>query len=85
MLMAKLEAMYPTGSGELVMKTAVSFFELMRSGLSSGEACREGVERIVKKMPDHRKCITVHFQFHQWRMQNPMQNRGFFGNHPIVA
>jgi N4-(beta-N-acetylglucosaminyl)-L-asparaginase len=46
-----------TGSGELVMKTLGSFLvvELMRSGLSPEEACREAVERIVKKIPDHQK------------------------------
>lgn len=46
-----------TGSGELVMKTLGSFLvvELIRSGLSPDEACREAVERIVKKIPDHQK------------------------------
>ncbi len=44
-----------TGSGELVMKTLGSFLvvELMRSGLTPDEACREAVDRIAKKIPDH--------------------------------
>ena len=46
-----------TGSGELVMKTLGSFLvvELMRGGYTPDEACREAVERIVKKIPDHQK------------------------------
>ena len=44
-----------TGSGELVMKTLGSFLvvELMRSGLTPDEACREAVDRIARKIPDH--------------------------------
>ena len=46
-----------TGSGELVLKTLGSFLvvELMRNGYSPADACREAVERIVKKIPDHKK------------------------------
>jgi N4-(beta-N-acetylglucosaminyl)-L-asparaginase len=46
-----------TGSGELVLKTLGSFLvvELMRNGLSPAEACKEAVERIVAKIPDHNK------------------------------
>ncbi|PID82004.1 glycosylasparaginase [bacterium DOLZORAL124_64_63] len=42
-----------TGVGEEVMKTLGSFLivELMRQGLTPDEACREGVERIVRKNP----------------------------------
>lgn len=42
-----------TGVGEEVMKTVGSFLivELMRQGRSPQEACREGVERIVRKNP----------------------------------
>jgi len=44
-----------TGSGELVMKTLGSFLvvELMRNGKTPDEACREAVERIAGKIPDH--------------------------------
>ena len=46
-----------TGVGEEVMKTVGSFLivELMRQGLSPDEACREGVERIVRKNPRWRE------------------------------
>ncbi len=46
-----------TGSGELVMKTLGSFLvvELMRNGFSPSEACRQAVERIAGKIPDHQK------------------------------
>jgi isoaspartyl peptidase/L-asparaginase-like protein (Ntn-hydrolase superfamily) len=45
-----------TGMGELVMKTVGSFLvvELMRNGRSPQEAAKEAVERIVKKVPDHK-------------------------------
>ncbi len=44
-----------TGSGELVMKTLGTFLvvELMRSGKSPSQACKEAVERIAKKIPDY--------------------------------
>lgn len=44
-----------TGTGELVMKTLGSFLvvELMKSGLSPRQACREAVLRIVKKIPEY--------------------------------
>ncbi|MEE4176301.1 MAG: N(4)-(beta-N-acetylglucosaminyl)-L-asparaginase [Bacteroides sp.] len=43
-----------TGQGELVMKTLGSFLivELMRNGFSPQEACKEAIQRIVKKIPD---------------------------------
>lgn len=43
-----------TGVGEEVMKTVGSFLivELMRQGMSPGAACREAVQRIVRKNPD---------------------------------
>lgn len=45
-----------TGVGEEVMKTVGSFLivELMRQGLTPGEACREGVRRIAAKNPKWR-------------------------------
>jgi isoaspartyl peptidase/L-asparaginase-like protein (Ntn-hydrolase superfamily) len=45
-----------TGTGELVMKTLGSFLvvELMRNGLSPGEACKEAINRIVQKIPGYR-------------------------------
>lgn len=46
-----------TGSGELVMKTLGSFLvvELMRSGMSPDEACKEAVKRIAAKIENHRE------------------------------
>ena len=45
-----------TGVGEEVMKTVGSFLivELMRQGLSPTEACKEGVQRIIRKNPNWR-------------------------------
>ncbi len=42
-----------TGVGELVMKTLGSFLvvELMRTGISTEEACRTALDRIAKKVP----------------------------------
>ncbi|MGO1242680.1 N(4)-(beta-N-acetylglucosaminyl)-L-asparaginase [Sphingobacterium sp. JB170] len=52
-----------TGVGEEVIRTVGSFLvvELMRQGYSPREACREAVERIVKKKPDIAKDIQVGF------------------------
>ncbi len=52
-----------TGVGEEVIRTVGSFLvvELMRQGYSPQEACREAVERIVKKKPDTAKQIQVGF------------------------
>lgn len=52
-----------TGVGEEVMRTVGSFLvvELMRQGYSPRDACREAVERIVKKKPDIAKDIQVGF------------------------
>ncbi len=46
-----------TGTGELVMKTLGSFLvvELMKNGFSPGDACREAVIRITKKIPGYHK------------------------------
>lgn len=46
-----------TGLGELVLKTLGSFLivELMRQGLSPEEACKQAIERIIKKYPEHQK------------------------------
>lgn len=45
-----------TGMGELVLKTLGSFLmvELMRNGYSPQEACKEGIRRIVEKIPDYK-------------------------------
>ena len=45
-----------TGMGELVLKTLGAFLmvELMRSGYSPQEACEEGIQRIVKKIPNYK-------------------------------
>ncbi|WP_257668300.1 N(4)-(beta-N-acetylglucosaminyl)-L-asparaginase [Parapedobacter tibetensis] len=52
-----------TGVGEEVIRTVGSFLvvELMRQGLSPQDACREAVERIIKKKPDTAKEIQVGF------------------------
>lgn len=44
-----------TGLGEAVMKSCGSFLivELMRQGMTPNEACKEAVERIVRKQPNH--------------------------------
>ncbi len=45
-----------TGMGELVLKTLGSFLlvELMRNGMSPQEACEEGINRIIQKIPDYK-------------------------------
>jgi N4-(beta-N-acetylglucosaminyl)-L-asparaginase len=52
-----------TGVGEEVIRSVGSFLvvELMRQGLSPDDACKEAVERIVKKKPDFSKEIQVGF------------------------
>ncbi|HWK99552.1 MAG TPA: N(4)-(beta-N-acetylglucosaminyl)-L-asparaginase [Parapedobacter sp.] len=52
-----------TGVGEEVIRTVGSFLvvELMRQGLSPRDACREAVERIIKKKPETAKRIQVGF------------------------
>lgn len=52
-----------TGVGEEVIRTVGSFLvvELMRQGYSPEAACKEAVERIVKKKPDIAKEIQVGF------------------------
>lgn len=52
-----------TGVGEEVIRTVGSFLvvELMRQGLSPQAACREAVERIIKKKPDTARQIQVGF------------------------
>lgn len=46
-----------TGLGELVLKTLGTFLvvELMRQGYPPQEACKEAIQRIVKKYPKHEK------------------------------
>lgn len=45
-----------TGTGELVMKTLGTFLvvELMRNGLSPADACKEAINRVIKKNPGYR-------------------------------
>lgn len=52
-----------TGVGEEVIRTVGSFLvvELMRQGYSPAAACREAVERIVRKKPQTAKDIQVGF------------------------
>ena len=52
-----------TGVGEEVIRTVGSFLvvELMRQGLSPRDACREAVQRIIKKKPEIAKEIQVGF------------------------
>ncbi|AMR33195.1 glycosylasparaginase [Mucilaginibacter sp. PAMC 26640] len=52
-----------TGVGEEVIRNVGSFLvvELMRQGRSPEEACREAVERIIRKKPETAKSIQVGF------------------------
>ncbi len=52
-----------TGVGEEVIRIAGSFLivELMRQGLSPQAACKEGVERIIKRNPAKAKDLQVGF------------------------
>ncbi len=52
-----------TGVGEEVIRTVGSFLvvELMRQGRSPEEACKEAVERIIRKKPEVAKTIQVGF------------------------
>jgi N4-(beta-N-acetylglucosaminyl)-L-asparaginase len=52
-----------TGVGEEVIRNVGSFLvvELMRQGLSPEEACKQAVQRIIKKKPDTAKNIQVGF------------------------
>jgi N4-(beta-N-acetylglucosaminyl)-L-asparaginase len=52
-----------TGVGEEVIRNVGSFLvvELMRQGLSPGDACKEAVKRIIKKKPLTAKDIQVGF------------------------
>jgi len=52
-----------TGVGEEVIRICGSHLvvELMRQGASPGDACREAVERIVKKQPQRSKELQVGF------------------------
>lgn len=52
-----------TGVGEEVIRTVGSFLvvELMRQGYSPEDACKEAVQRIVKKKPETAKEIQVGF------------------------
>lgn len=52
-----------TGVGEEVVRTVGSFLvvELMRQGYSPEEACKETVQRIIKKKPEASKTLQVGF------------------------
>jgi len=52
-----------TGVGEEVIRTVGSFLvvELMRQGFSPEEACKQAIERIIKKKPEKAKEIQVGF------------------------
>jgi N4-(beta-N-acetylglucosaminyl)-L-asparaginase len=52
-----------TGVGEEVIRNVGSFLvvELMRHGMSPEDACKEAVNRIIKKKPDTAKQIQVGF------------------------
>jgi len=52
-----------TGVGEEVIRNVGSFLvvELMRQGMSPEDACKEAVNRIIKKKPDTAKNIQVGF------------------------
>jgi N4-(beta-N-acetylglucosaminyl)-L-asparaginase len=52
-----------TGVGEEVIRNVGSFLviELMRHGMSPEDACKEAVNRIIKKKPDTAKSIQVGF------------------------
>jgi N4-(beta-N-acetylglucosaminyl)-L-asparaginase len=52
-----------SGVGEEMIRNAASFLvvELMRRGHSPAEACREAIERVVRKRPDDSKHLQVCF------------------------
>ncbi len=57
-----------TGTGELVMKTLGAFLivELMRNGMSPGEACRAAISRITEKIPGYRKHQIGYIALNKW-------------------
>lgn len=63
-----------TGVGEEVIRICGSHLvvELMRKGASPSEACREAVERIVRKQPERSKSLQVGFL--------ALNKRGEFGS-----
>ncbi|HZV22420.1 MAG TPA: N(4)-(beta-N-acetylglucosaminyl)-L-asparaginase [Luteimonas sp.] len=52
-----------SGVGEEMIRNAASFLvvELMRQGRSPAEACREAIERVVRKRPEASKTLQVCF------------------------
>ena len=52
-----------SGVGEEMIRNAASFLvvELMRQGRSPMEACREAIERVVRKRPEASKTLQVCF------------------------
>ncbi|RDZ27012.1 N(4)-(beta-N-acetylglucosaminyl)-L-asparaginase [Lysobacter silvisoli] len=52
-----------SGVGEEMVRNAASFLvvELMRQGRSPGQACREAIERVVRKRPEASKQLQVCF------------------------
>lgn len=52
-----------SGVGEEMIRNAASFLvvELMRQGRSPGDACREAIERVVRKRPEASRTLQVCF------------------------
>lgn len=52
-----------SGMGEEMIRNAASFLvvELMRQGLSPGDACREAIARVVRKRPEASRTLQVCF------------------------
>ncbi len=52
-----------SGMGEEMIRNAASFLvvELMRQGLSPADACREAIERVVRKRPEASRTLQVCF------------------------
>lgn len=52
-----------SGVGEEMIRNAASFLvvELMRQGRSPVDACREAIDRVVRKRPEASKCLQVCF------------------------
>lgn len=52
-----------SGVGEEMLRNAASFLvvELMRQGRSPGDACREAIDRVVRKRPEASKTLQVCF------------------------
>src|SRR3569833_2886256 len=66
-----------TGVGEEVIRNASNILvvELMRQGRSPEEACKEAVNRIIKKIPEYSKTIQVGFL--------AINNKGEYGAYAV--